>query len=67
MDCPFLTGKYMLSCTALAVYIPTTFEFEEYCRKTLHTMCPYYMKRNAEPNLFQTRFSSLPGVKNNLP
>src|SRR5574337_1132255 len=40
----------MLSCTALAVYIPTTFEFEEYCGKTLHTMCPYYMKRNAEPN-----------------
>ena len=47
--CSYLTGKDMLSCAALGeVYIPSICELEEYCKKTLHTMCPRYMKRGSE-------------------
>ena len=47
MNCPMLTGKYTLSCTARKeVYVPSNFEFKEYCKNTLHTMCPFYMKKD---------------------
>ena len=43
MRCPFLRGKYMLSCTAnREVYIPSLFELDEYCKNGRHKMCPYY-------------------------
>ena len=58
MRCPMLTGKYMLSCTALKeVYVPSIFEFEEYCKKPLHTMCPFYMKMDIKPNTTPWRTS----------
>ncbi len=45
MKCPFLTGRYMYTCTANSeAYIPSQFELEEYCRGKRHTMCPFYMK-----------------------
>ncbi len=56
MKCPMLTGKYMFSCKALKeVYIPSIFELEEYCRKSLHTMCPFYMKSDTTPNAIPLR------------
>ncbi len=58
MNCPMLTGKYMLSCTALKeVYVPSVFELQEYCKKSLHTMCPLYMKNDAQPNTVPLRSS----------
>ncbi len=43
MKCHFLTGKYMLSCMAdRAVYIPSIFELDEYCKSGRHKMCPFY-------------------------
>ena len=49
MPCPFLRGNYMLSCKALReVYIPSTYELDEYCRHGQHTMCPFYCKREAD-------------------
>lgn len=45
MRCPFLTGKYMLSCTAnKEVYIPSFLELKEYCRSGRHKMCPFYSR-----------------------
>jgi len=43
MKCPFITGKYILSCTAnekAEVYIPSLFELKEYCETNHHTRCP---------------------------
>ena len=56
MHCPMLTGKYMLSCTARKeVYVPSIFEFEEYCKAPLHTMCPFYMKMDRKPDMAPRR------------
>lgn len=45
MKCPYLTGNYMFSCTAAkAVYVPSIFELDEYCKESRHTMCPFYCK-----------------------
>ncbi len=43
MECPFITGKYILTCTSHAlaeIYVPSLFELEEYCKNTRHKMCP---------------------------
>jgi hypothetical protein len=43
MKCPYITGKYRLSCTAhgkAEVYVPSLFELEEYCKNTRHSRCP---------------------------
>jgi hypothetical protein len=43
MKCPFLQGTYLLSCKASReVYVPSQFEFDEYCTHGRHTMCPFY-------------------------
>ncbi len=43
MHCPFLEGKYMLSCRALGeVYVPSTFDLDEYCGHDRHKICPFY-------------------------
>ncbi len=58
MRCPLLTGKYMLSCSALKeVYVPSAFELEEYCKKPLYTMCPFYMKTDLRPESAPLRTS----------
>lgn len=45
MNCPFLAGKDMLSCAALKdVYVPSSFELDEYCKQTLHKMCRRYLR-----------------------
>ena len=45
MACPFLTGKYMFSCGALReVYVPSAFEFDEYCKQDRYKICPFYVK-----------------------
>lgn len=49
MQCPFLSGKYMLSCSAQKKgYVPSVFEMEEYCTKTLHAMCPVFIHRTMD-------------------
>jgi len=48
MKCPFLSGKYMSSCTAQKEgYVPSAFELEEYCVQVLYPSCPVYVNRNA--------------------
>ena len=43
MKCRFLTGRYMLSCTAIRIgYVPSRFELDEYCTSRRHTMCPFF-------------------------
>lgn len=43
MKCDYLSGEYVLSCTAdRGVYIPSLFELEEYCRTTKSTLCPLH-------------------------
>ncbi len=45
MKCPHLQGEYLQSCKASkAVYVPSQFEFDEYCTQSIHTMCPFYSK-----------------------
>lgn len=45
MKCPFLKGEYMLSCAAdKAVYVPSIFELNEYCKENRHKMCPFYCR-----------------------
>ncbi len=45
MNCPYLQGTYLQSCKASrVVYIPSQFEFNEYCTHTGHKICPYYTK-----------------------
>jgi hypothetical protein len=48
MGCPFLTGNYMLSCSAYGdVYVPSNYELKEYCRHGAHTSCPLYCSAEA--------------------
>ena len=48
MKCPFLAGTYMFSCTANKdVYVPSQFEFEEYCKSIRHKMCPFVFPLNS--------------------
>jgi hypothetical protein len=46
MKCPCLAGNYMYSCAARKeVYIPTSFEYAEYCnseRNDLYKVCSHY-------------------------
>lgn len=48
MKCPYVAGNYMLSCAARReVYIPSTFEFAEYCNSERYErfkVCSYYME-----------------------
>ncbi len=45
MKCPYLRGKYLKSCKASReVYIPSQFEFDEYCTHTGYKICPHYTK-----------------------
>lgn len=47
MKCPFLTGKYMFSCSARKEgYVPSARELEEFCTKSLHSMCPLFMSND---------------------
>lgn len=43
MSCCYLTGSYMLSCAARReAYIPSGFEFDEYCKSSRFSLCPFY-------------------------
>ena len=50
MECPCLTGKYMLSCGAndKEVYVPSSFELGEYCKSVRYRICPLYSKVDGE-------------------
>ncbi len=55
MKCPFVKGTYMYSCAASnEVYVPSAFEFEEYCRSTRYKICPLYCKAlgNGNPTCY---------------
>lgn len=56
MKCRFFTGKFMMSCRANAdIYVPSSFETQEYCRTGRHKVCPLYSKAR---NLDQERLFS---------
>lgn len=43
--CTFLEGNYLLSCKAnKEVYVPSIFEFREYCTSKQYKMCPFFFK-----------------------
>ncbi len=45
MKCQYLQGTYLLLCKASRdVYIPSHFEFIEYCTHTRHAICPYFLR-----------------------
>lgn len=50
MKCPYMTGNYMYSCSARReVYVPSTFEFSEYCANERHESykaCSFYLETN---------------------
>ncbi len=44
MRCTFLMGNYLLSCNAdKEIYVPSIFEFREYCRSMRYKICPFYL------------------------
>ncbi len=48
MKCRFLKGDYVLCCDAEdPIYIPGSFEIQEYCSGNNHKSCPLYFKVNA--------------------
>lgn len=49
MTCQYLIGTYLNSCAATHdVYIPSRFEFNEYCRGAFHTLCPLFRVRHSQ-------------------
>ncbi len=45
MKCPYLQGQYLQSCVASReVYVPSEFEFREYCTHSGHKICPLYFR-----------------------
>lgn len=50
MKCCFFMGRFMMTCKANAdVYVPSSFEIEEYCGNIRHKVCPLYSRaRNLE-------------------
>ncbi len=62
MKCPYLQGKYLQSCKASReVYIPSQFEFDEYCTHNGHKICPFYSKA-----VFATRVFTVTVESGNL-
>lgn len=52
MECPLLGGNYIASCTALKrVYVPSSFELDEYCRTVGHRICPHYLQAVEESHV----------------
>jgi hypothetical protein len=53
MKCGFFTGKFMMTCKANAnVYVPSSFEMQEYCGSIRHKVCPFYSRaKNLEQRL----------------
>ncbi len=42
-NCPYLCGIYLLRCTTGdKLYVPTSFQIEEYCKNKKYKMCPIY-------------------------
>ncbi len=49
MKCPYLKGTYLESCKATReVYVPSQFEFDEYCTHNGHKVCSLYTKSVSE-------------------
>ena len=47
--CRFLFDDGSLTCNAGSLpYIPTDFQFQEYCLKTEHRKCPFYLENVIE-------------------
>jgi hypothetical protein len=45
MKCTFIEGNFFLSCKAnKEVYVPSLFEFREYCSGKQYKMCPHFFK-----------------------
>ncbi len=48
MKCRYLQGTYLLTCNASREpYIPSQFEFIEYCMHSRHTICPFFLQSRA--------------------
>ena len=49
MACQYHTGLYLKSRAATHdVYVPSIFEFNEYCRSAFHTLYPLFRVRRAQ-------------------
>lgn len=52
MKCRFLKGRYVLHCNAEGkMYIPGSFEIQEYCNGNGHKICPLYFKVDAQEKM----------------
>ena len=67
MKCRLLKGEENPTCTATdSVYMPSSFELEEYCRTDRHRVCPFYRVRRPGDNV-KTGHEGAgenPGIKN---
>ena len=49
MKCPYLAGTYFQWCQASKEsYVPSQFEFNEYCTRDAYKVCPGYYKATSE-------------------
>jgi predicted secreted acid phosphatase len=49
MKCPYLAGTYFQWCQASKeCYVPSQFEFNEYCTRDGYKVCPGYYKATYE-------------------
>lgn len=56
MKCRFLTGNYLLACKAASkVYMPSSFEINEYCESSRHKVCPLFFKVKMEETMVPQR------------
>jgi hypothetical protein len=57
LKCPYLIGTCMHSCGATEeAYVPSTFEYDEYCFSMRHKLCPFYCMRRSEEDSSGGRF-----------
>jgi hypothetical protein len=50
MECPYLSGNYLLSCKAdFALHIPSSLELNELCTTGKHSACPFYFSSDCAP------------------
>jgi hypothetical protein len=58
MDCPYLTGKCMLACSAnKQVYIPSVSELEDYCRSASYPGCPLFSLSRMPVNVIDNKLA----------
>ena len=57
MRCPHLKKWFISSCNALdKLYVPSLSELQEYCYKSDHRKCPFYLKSIIGTNVSESSF-----------